>query len=98
MALVLSLKNGDDFWVDGRKIVVSKVIDENQLELTDDAGTPHKITDSEMTEIMPDVFVSAASYFKLGAVRIALDAPREIEILRGDRYRAKYEGVEYGVS
>lgn len=97
MALVLSLKNGDDFWVAGRKVVVSNVVNANLLELTDDAGDKHKITDAEMTEIMPDVFVSAAGYFKFGAVRIALDAPRTIQIMRGDRYRAQ-KGRRHGVS
>lgn len=97
MALVLSLKNGDDFWVAGRKVVVSEVVNANLLELTDDEGKQHRITDTEMTEIMPDVFVSAAGYFKFGAVRIALDAPRTIEIMRGDRYREE-KGKHHGVS
>jgi Carbon storage regulator (could also regulate swarming and quorum sensing) len=88
MSLVLSLKQGDDFWVGNRQVVVSRIQDAKKFWLSID-GKEFEIVDTHATEILPDVFVASGDFFKYGMVRVAIDAPREIEILRGDRYRAR---------
>lgn len=91
MSLVLSLKQGDDFWVRDSQVVVTRIQDAKKFWVQV-AGNDKEfeITDSHATEIIPNVFVSAGDFFKYGMIRAAIDAPREIEILRGDRYRAKH--------
>ena len=90
MPLVLSLKEGDDFWVDDQQVVVRKIESGHRFWVSV-SGTDkeHEITDTKAREVHPDVFVSAGGFFKYGMVRVAIEAPRDIEILRGDRYRAK---------
>lgn len=99
MALVLSLKIAEAFMVDGRKVVVDDVHSGQQLMLELPDGKLVQITDVEGTEIFPNVFVSAAGFYKWGQVRIAIEAPRSIEIMREDRWLAqqrekgKFDGV-----
>ena len=91
MALVLKLQVGSDLWIGGRMFVLTELFDGTSFRLQEtegpDAGAEHKITEECSTEIMPDVFVSAGDLHEDGAVQVVLDAPREILILRGDRYR-----------
>lgn len=90
MPLVLSLKEGDDFWVNDRQIVVTNI--ENGTRFwVQVSGEERKreITDAKAHEVCPDVFVSAGGFFKYGMVRVVIEAPRAIEILRGDRYHSK---------
>ena len=99
MALVLSLKIAEAFMVDGQRVVVSDVIDASELTLELPSGKQVTITEVEGTEILPDVFVSAAGFYKWGQVRIAIEAPRSISIMREDRWnelqrqRSKLDGV-----
>jgi len=88
MSLVLSLKQGDDFWVADQQVFISRIEHANKFWVRL-AGSEKEVevNDVEATEIIPDVFVSSGNYFKYGAVRIAIEAPLSIEILRGDRYR-----------
>lgn len=99
MALVLSLKIAEAFMVEGQRVVVSDVLDASELTLTLPNGKSVKVTEFEGTEIFPDVFVSAAGFYKWGQVRIAIEAPRSIAIMREDRWneqqrhRRKFDGV-----
>ena len=91
MTLVLSLKQGEDFWVRDHQVVISRIEHANRFWVRV-AGNDKEIevTDTQAREIMPDVFVSAGNFFKYGMIRIAIQAPQEIEILRGEKYRAKH--------
>ncbi|MCL4743858.1 MAG: hypothetical protein KJZ83_00435 [Burkholderiaceae bacterium] len=90
MPLVLSMKESDDFWVEDRQVVITR-IESGARFWVRLAGEQKEIeiTDTEAKEIMDDVFVSAGDFYKYGAIRIAIEAPQEIEILRGDRYRKR---------
>jgi hypothetical protein len=93
MPLVLSLKEGDDFWVDDQQVVVSQIEDGARFWLAvDGEDRRREITDAKAQEVRPDVFVSAGGFYRYGMVRVVIEAPRKIEILRGDRYRAKQRG------
>lgn len=90
MPLVLSLKEDDDFWVNDQQIVVTNV--ENGTRFwVNVAGEERKreITDAKAHEVCPDVFVSAGGIFKYGLVRVVIEAPKSMQILRGDRYRTR---------
>jgi hypothetical protein len=90
MPLVLSLKEGDDFWVNDQQIVVGKIESGSQFWVSaTGSDKEHEITDAKAREVRPDVFVSAGGFLKYGMVRVVIEAPRSIEILRGDRYRTK---------
>lgn len=90
MPLVLSLKEGDDFWVNDRQIVVTNIEDGTRFWVqVSGEDRKREITDAKAHEVVPDVFVSAGGFFKYGMVRVVIEAPRAIEILRGDRYRTK---------
>ena len=88
MALVLSLRKGQDFYLDDVQVLVTRVdgLMHFQLMLAS-SGQSFVITDAESVEIMPDVFVSAGDRPQRGIARVAIDAPREIRITRGDRWR-----------
>jgi sRNA-binding carbon storage regulator CsrA len=88
MALVLSLKNGDDVLIGDSSFVVGQIRAANDFDMVDSEGTVHTITDAESTEIMEDVLVSAGSHPPLGTVRVAIEAPKGILILRGDKLRS----------
>lgn len=90
MPLVLSLKEGDDFWVNDQQIVVTNIDSGTRFWVkASDEERKREITDAKAHEVQPDVFVSAGGFYKYGMVRVVIEAPRSIEILRGDRYRSK---------
>lgn len=92
MPLVLSLKEGDDFYVAGERIVLEKVASSSDFQVrVESAGRSFRVTDAEAEEILPDVYVSAGDHQQPGLVRIAIEAPMNILILRGDKYRSRSE-------
>lgn len=100
MPLVLSLKEGDDFWVNDQQVVIDQIENGSKFAVrVDGSDRPKEITDAKAREVLPDVFVSAGGFYKYGMVRVVIEAPRSIEILRGDRYRkqkrvrSKFDGV-----
>jgi len=95
VALVLSLKHGEHFWVAHAKVTVGEIVDAKLFWLEVEGGQKHRVTDDRATEIMDDVFVSSGDMFNLGLLRVVIDAPRSIEILRDERYRAKYPQHEF---
>ena len=94
MALVLSLREGQDFYLGGERIVVGKVSGLTRFDLVvTRTGKRHAITDEEAVEIADDVFVSAGDRPQRGIARVAIAAPRSVTIIRGDRYRAEQESA-----
>lgn len=83
MPLVLSMREGDDVYVGGKRFVLTEIVDENEFYLDDDAGKTHKIVDVMSTEICQDVYASSGGVLYMGVVRLVLDAPRRIAIARG---------------
>lgn len=89
MALVLTLSKGQDFYVGQERFVVTGVYGEQQFGLCrDSTGQMFEVTETRATEIMEDVFVSAGERRpSAGSVRIAIEAPPTMLVLRGERYR-----------
>lgn len=86
MALVLSLRKGKKFYVGDEgalfEVTVHKIIDDShfQLELPD--GRVVDVTDDKMVEIAPDVMVGVGTRMEEGLARVAIEAPRHINISR----------------
>jgi hypothetical protein len=90
MPLVLSLRQGDDFYVGKRRVEVWACTGRVKFQLKLDNGVVFNVSDEESIEILDDVFVSAgnrAGRPQHGIACVSIDAPREISIVRGDRYR-----------
>ena len=94
MALILSLKEGQDFYVGDERFLLEEILGENEFVISgqsDSNGKPCKkwtITDAHSREIMPDVFVAAGEMYQSNVASVVVDAPRNILILRGDLHRA----------
>jgi hypothetical protein len=86
--LIISLREHDDFFVERRRIVVTRIDGPNDFTLKVEAtGKEFRITDEEATEVLPEVLIAAGGYLNIGQVRLVIDAPRSITILRGDKFR-----------
>jgi hypothetical protein len=87
MALVLSLTQGQDFYVGIERFVVVDVLSQSSLLLRRDrTGQFYKITSTRATEIMEDVFVSVGDrQSSAGTIRVAIDAHPDLLVLRGDK-------------
>ena len=95
MPLVLSLRAGQDFYLGDDQVVVAAVQRHSRFELLlTKTGKRFAISQEKATEIVEDVFISAGDKPQAGLARIAIEAPREIIILRGDRYRDERELVQ----
>lgn len=93
MPLILSVKKGDDIFIDDNRVVVSEIGGDGDVSVVAN-GKPVALGDDKMTEVFPDVLISAGL---LGNnprfVRLIIKAPRRMEILRGDRYRQEHKNA-----
>lgn len=90
MSLVLSMREGDDFYVANVRFVLREVHAETRFDLyLPSTKQLFKISEKEAINVLPDVFISAGDRGQSGIARVAIDAPRSILILRGDSYRAQ---------
>jgi hypothetical protein len=87
MGLVLSLKRGQDFYVRDTRVVVNAVDDDGFTLRRTDGGGLVKVTRDFAVELFPDVRVSASQKIEIGVAKIVIEAPREIGIILGSRYR-----------
>ena len=88
MALILSVDEGDDLFVDDQRIVINNIRGDGDVDIYVD-GKVMQIGDAEMTEVFPDVFISAGLLTNNpSGIRLAIKAPRRMIILRGSLYRA----------
>ncbi len=88
MPLVMSMRAGQDFYVGDDRVVMGAVRGKLGFDVfVEKSGSTHHITEDEAAEILLDVFVSAGPRPVSGSARVVIEAPPEITILRGDRYR-----------
>lgn len=86
MALVLGLTVGEDFFIDGHRMVVDEICTNQSFWVVAPDGSRSFINDRRSTELRPSVMASAGKG-TLGKVRLALTAPTAIKIVRGDLMR-----------
>lgn len=88
VALVVSLKAGQDFYVGEERFFVSKIHSQTSFSLLHEAtNSIYLITESHATQIMQDVFVSAGKKPGSLVARVTVDAPRSLLIMLGDKRR-----------
>jgi len=88
MPLVFSMKPGQDFYVGDDRVVVGTIYGKTRFDVVvEKTGHTHSISEEEAVEIITDVFVSSGPRPVAGIAKVAIDAPQEVLILRGDRYR-----------
>lgn len=89
MSLVLSLRKGHDFYVGNTRIFVAWVGSSTKFCLKMPDGTSKVIQDDQWYPLLDRVFVKAgtSSINHVGTVDMAIQAPRDIVILRGHLYR-----------
>lgn len=91
MALVMTLKEGEEFYIGDVPYVVDEITGRTSFVVMEcDGGKRWAVTDQRATEISDDVFLSAGVSHTSNLVRLAFDAPRSLPILRGSRYAEKH--------
>lgn len=94
MPLVLSLREGQDFYIADTRFMIRRVHSETHFELRNhESGDVFDISEKRATEVLPDVFISAGDRPQMQIARVAIDAPPTILVLRGEKYRTPPEEV-----
>lgn len=96
MALVLSLRIGQDFYVGDSRVVVSWIDSPFRFGLKVGDEGSKVVTDADWITLMPGVRVMAGipkSQYQQSIVAVAIDAPGK-EVLRGALYHRKKESCE----
>ena len=86
MALVISLRRGECFFVDETPVRVTRVVSFREFILQVNDGQRYTVTDDRMVEILPDVFVGVGHSKQPYLACLAVEAPREIAIVREKLY------------
>lgn len=86
MGLLITLQEGDDFYIDDREFEVALVIHDRCYVLREvETGDLFEVTDDRATEVLKDVHISAATRPREAVLNI--QAPRKISIVRGKAKR-----------
>jgi hypothetical protein len=88
VALVLTLRQGEDFFIAKERLVVESIVSETEffvVRMLD--GARFQVVDTRSTEIFKGVSLSAGARGQLDLARVAIEAPRAVRIMRGDNYR-----------
>lgn len=86
MALVIGLSEGEDFYIDDVRMVVDEICTNRSFWVTHPSGDRHFINDRRSVEISPRVMASAGKG-SMSKARLAISAPLEIAIVRGELMR-----------
>lgn len=94
MALVISLRQGDDLYVGDRRLVVNHIHSPYRFNVRREDGHVFTLNTEDWDEVFQDVFVQAGIPRKSPNIRnvaLVIDAPGEV-VLRGGLYRREVEG------
>jgi len=89
MALVLSLKEGHDFYVGETRYSIA-ALRSSGCTLCQHGEMQDKIfhvSCNESVEVAPQIFIRAGLATRKGEASLDISAPKDILILRGDKYR-----------
>jgi hypothetical protein len=97
MPLVLSLQQDSDFYVGEEQFFVARIVSNTEFTLrrARDRQLFH-VDDKATTEVNPGVMVSAGERQQPNSIRIAITAPSNVLVLRGDKKRNPPPGVREG--
>jgi len=83
MPLILSLKLGDEFTVDGKRLVVKQITKDRHFILYHEESDTHfECVMDRMSEVESNVFISSGDRANQNTARVVIDAPRDIKIER----------------
>lgn len=89
MALVLTLKPGDDVFVNDDKFTLTKIVSDKLIYIKRDKdGQVFNITDSEWFEADPEVMFTLGDRATTKEIRLMIEAPRTKILATGDKYWA----------
>jgi hypothetical protein len=91
MALVLPLRQGQEFYVADLRVVVSKLLDEGGFELhVLETDHRYEVGEEEPVEMKEaeEVWFQSGGRSQSGVVMVIIDAPKEIPVTRGRRAAA----------
>lgn len=90
MGLVLTLKEGEDFFVSDSRYAIERIDGARAVSVSraSDGRIFDLIEDGRPVEIAHDVRARVGLRGQSGLARLDIDAPRQIPIDRGDNYRA----------
>jgi len=81
VALILTLREGEAFYADTRRVTLAKIVDREHVRVSVGDRAYDVGTDCS-TEVLPGVYVSVGSRGQAHMVRLAIEAPRSIRLLR----------------
>ncbi len=84
MPLSLSRREGEEFYLDDIRVVVEQVLDDGGFTLRLPSGDLVEVTQDRGIEVAPDVVISAGLEEKHRMVKVVIDAPADVTILRGE--------------
>jgi hypothetical protein len=90
MALVLGMLEGRSFYLADTRVEVEKIFTPNRVSLIVHGSILRKVTigPNHRTELMPGIYASIGTDSTIDQVKVALEAPRNIKILRDNLYDA----------
>ena len=88
MALVLGMQEGRSFYLNTIKVEVERISTPTRATLLIHGAVINKVTigPSHRTELIPGVYAHIGTDSKIDQIKIAIEAPRNIKILRDTLY------------
>ena len=88
MPLVLTLKAGEDFYVDDQQFMVEQIYDDTHFRICHmQTQKQYEIGHEHKVEVFPEISLRAAFDPTGRTVRVDVQAPQRMKILRGDKKR-----------
>lgn len=91
MALVLGMQEARSFYLNDIRVEVEKIFTPSRATLIIHGSILKKVTigPNHRTELMPGIYASIGTDSTIDQIKVALEAPRNIKILRDNLYDAK---------
>lgn len=91
MALVLGIQEGRSFYLNDLKVELTRIETPSRVKLTIYGQILKVVTigPNQRTELMPGIYASLGTDSTIEQAKIALEAPRNIKILRDKLYDAQ---------
>lgn len=90
MALIITVKQGGDFFLNREKYVVDKILSPHAFVVRGEEDVYYHISADRAMEVDKEVYISAGTNQHWKSVKLVIAAPMSIKILRGDNFRKAY--------
>ena len=88
MALVLTLKQGEDFYVDRDQYFLREIVSEGTVRIARARdGAAFDVDDRQKTQVDDGVFLQIGDHMTSKACRLMIQAPRQLLIVTGAKKR-----------